>query len=230
MSRLPRLVAPGLPHHLIQRGNNRQAIFVDATDCGRFVGDLARLAGEHGLAIHAYVLMPNHVHLLATPASRESMSRVMQALGRCYVRWFNARHGRTGTLWEGRYRSTVVETDRYLLACMRYLDMNPVRSGLVDDPGAYRWSSHRHYLGLAVDALVTEHPAYWALGNTPFERQMAYRRMFDATPPAGEIDAIRAATQRGWALGEGDFLRDVESAGGRRARPLRSGRPRKTGA
>ena len=227
MARLPRLTAPGLPHHLIQRGNNRQSIFVDEVDCVRYLDDLAELAALHGLAIHGYVLMPNHVHLLATPAAGDTLALVMQSLGRRYVRWFNVRHGRTGTLWEGRYRSAVVETERYLLACMRYIEMNPVRAGLVDDPSAYRWSSHRHQLGQAVDPLITEHAVYWALGNTPFERQLAYRRLFEQGLPDGETEAIREATHRGWALGERDFLDEIAVKAGRRTKPLRPGRPRK---
>lgn len=230
MARLPRLTAPGLPHHLIQRGNNRQSIFIDEVDCTRFLDELAELAAPHGLAVHAYVLMPNHVHLLATPVAGDTLARLMQALGRRYVRWFNARHGRTGTLWEGRYRSTVVQTDRYLLACMRYIELNPVRAGLVDDPAAYRWSSHRHQLGLAVDPLVTEHAVYWALGNTPFERQLAYRRLFEQGPAEAEIAAIRNATHRGWVLGEGSFADEIAAKAGRRAEPIRPGRPRKQNA
>jgi putative transposase len=227
MARLPRLTAPGLPHHLIQRGNNRQPIFVDEVDCLRYLDDLGELAQAHALVIHAYVLMPNHVHLLATPSASDTLARVMQALGRRYVRWFNDRHGRTGTLWEGRYRSTVIDSDRYLLACMRYIELNPVRAGLVDDAGAYRWSSHRHQLGLRADPLVTEHAVYWALGNTPFERQAAYRRLFEQGVPADEVEAIRSATQRGWALGQADFVASIAAGAGRRASPIRPGRPRK---
>ena len=227
MARLRRLTAPGLPHHLIQRGNNRQSIFRDEVDCARYLDDLTELAAAHSLAIHAYVLMPNHVHLLATPFGRDTLPRLMQALGRRYVRRFNDRHRRTGTLWEGRYRSTVVETDRYLLACMRYIELNPVRAGLVDDPGAYRWSSHPHHLGLRVDPLITEHAVYWGLGNTPFERQLAYRRLFERGIAPEEIEMIRSATQRGWALGGPGFVREVAANTGRRASPIRAGRPRK---
>ena len=227
MARLPRLTAPGLPHHLIQRGNNRQAIFVDEVDCARYLDDLGELAAAHGLAVHAYVLMPNHVHLLATPADRDTLSRVMQALGRRYVRQFNDRHRRTGTLWEGRYRSTVVKTDRYLLACMRYIELNPVRAGLVDEPGDYRWSSHPHQLGLRMDPLITEHAVYWALGNTPFERQLAYRRLFEQNLQADDIEAIRSATHRGWVLGGRGFADEIAGQTGRRTRPVRRGRPRK---
>lgn len=227
MARLPRLTAPGLPHHLIQRGNNRQAIFVDEFDCLRYLDDLAELAKVHGLAIHAYVLMPNHVHLLATPARRETLPRLMQALGRRYVRSFNDRHRRTGTLWEGRYRSTVVETDRYLLACMRYVELNPMRAGLVDDPAAYRWSSYAHHVGLRVDPLLAEHAVYWGLGNTPFERQGAYRRLFADDLEPGEVEAIRYATHHGWALGARAFATRVAEGAGRRASPRPAGRPRK---
>lgn len=227
MARLPRLTAPGLPHHLIQRGNNRQAIFADDSDRALYLRELAELADAHRLAIHAYVLMPNHVHLLVTPAQRETLARVMQALGRRYVRHFNDRHRRTGTLWEGRYRSTVVETDRYLLACMRYIDMNPVRAGLVAEPALYRWSSHTHHVGLRADPIVTEQAAYWALGNTPFERQVAYQRLFEVEQEADEIRSIRYATHRGWALGRTSFADRIAEGAGRPAAPRRAGRPRK---
>jgi putative transposase len=227
MARLPRLTAPGLPHHLIHRGNNRQAIFADDSDRSLFIRDLAELSRTRGVAIHAYVLMPNHVHLLATPAERESLPRLMQALGRRYVRRFNDRHRRTGTLWEGRYRSTVIDTDRYLLACMRYIDMNPVRAGLIEGPELFGWSSHAHYIGLRSDLTVTEHATYWALGNTPFDRQIAYRRLFDVEQDLEEIAAIRYATHRGWALGRPSFTDEVAGDVNRPLRPRRAGRPRK---
>jgi putative transposase len=228
MARLPRLTAQGLPHHLIQRGNNRQSIFVDEIDCARYLADLAELSATHGAAIHAYVLMPNHVHLLATPAQADSLARLMQSLGRRYVRRFNWRHRRTGTLWEGRYRSTVVQTDRYLLACMRYIELNPVRAGLVREPSEYRWSSCAHYLGLHVDPLITEHSVYWALGNTPFERQLAYRRLFETDLPVEDLNAIRYSIHTGWALGQREFVDSLAAETGRRAAPGKRGRPRKT--
>lgn len=227
MARLPRLTAPGFPHHLIQRGNNRQAIFLDEADCAGYLRELGELASAHGLAIHAYVLMPNHVHLLATPAERETLGRLMQSLGRRYVRRFNDRHRRTGTLWEGRFRSTVVESDLYLLACMRYIELNPVRASLVGEPEEYRWSSYGHHGGLRVDSLITEHAVYWALGNTPFERQIAYRRLFEQNESKGEIEAIRYATHHGWALGGTGFVEAVAQRAGRRAARVRAGRPRK---
>ncbi len=228
MSRLPRLTVPGLPHHLIQRGNNRQSIFIDEIDCAQFLAELEDLAPRHGLAVHAYVLMPNHVHLLASPAERDTLGRLMQALGRRYVRRFNDRHRRTGTLWEGRYRSTVVETDRYLLACMRYIDLNPVRGGLVSDPAIFRWSSHAHHIGQRADPLITEHAGYWALGNTPFERQVAYRRLFEDDQDPEEVAAIRYATHHGWALGQDAFVKNMAANAGRRTLPAKAGRPRKS--
>ncbi|GAO26666.1 transposase IS200 family protein [Alicycliphilus sp. B1] len=149
MARLPRLTLAGYPHHVIQRGNNRQAIFADRQDFETMLALLAENAQKFRVAIHAYVLMDNHFHLLATPATAEALPRMMQAVGRSYVRYFNDRHGRSGTLWEGRYRSTLIETDRYLLACMAYIDLNPVRAGMVAQPLAWPWSSHAHYLGPA---------------------------------------------------------------------------------
>jgi len=227
MARLPRLAVSGLPHHVIQRGNNRQLIFRDAIDCERFLGLLVDGAVANAVAVHAYVLMPNHVHLLLTPREGPSISRLMQALGRQYVRWFNRRHGRTGTLWEGRFRASVIESDRYLLACSRYIEMNPVRAGLVGEPAQYRWSSYGHHVGLRPDPLIDEHPLIWSLGNTPFERQAAYRRLVDAPVLDDEVGEIRAAIQGGWAVGSPKFADLVEGRGGRRSKPKPPGRPHK---
>lgn len=227
MARLPRLSAPGHPHHVIQRGNNRQEVFRDAADCERFLGLLAKLAPAHNVAIHAYVLMPNHVHLLLTPVDATGMSRLMQALGRRYVHWFNKRHARTGTLWEGRFRASVVESERFLFACSRYIEMNPVRAGLVTDPADYRWSSFAHHVGLRPEPLIREHPLVWSLGNTPYERQAAYRRLFDQPFEASETENIRTAIHGGWAIGDRDFTAAIEGQAQRRAAPSRPGRPRK---
>ena len=180
MARLPRLTLPGYPHHIIQRGNNRQAIFADRQDYETMLALLADNARTYGVAIHAYVLMGNHFHLLATPASAEALPRMMQAVGRSYVRVFNQRYGRTGTLWEGRYRSTLIQSERYLLACMAYIDLNPVRAGVAAQPSDWPWSSHAHYLGLRNDCIVTPHTLYWALGNTPFAREAAYGELVQA--------------------------------------------------
>jgi putative transposase len=226
MARLPRLSVAGLPHHLIQRGNNRQEIFRSTEDYHRYLTYLGELAPLHGVAIHAYVLMSNHVHLLATPAEADGPSRMMQALGRSYVAWFNHRHGRTGTLWEGRFRSTVVEAESYFLACSRYIELNPVRAGLVIDPGAYLWSSFAHHAGMRVDPLITDHEAVWSLGNTPFERQRAYARLFEENLSEQQLSSIREATQRGWALGTPSFATQLSALTTRRAGPAKRGRPK----
>ncbi len=154
------------------------------------------------MPVHAYVLMPDHVHLLITPTEEGIAGGLMQRLGRRYVRYFNDRHARSGTLWEGRYRSTVIEPARYLLACYRYIERNPVRAGLVSEAAHYTWSSCRHHLGLASDPLLTDHACYWALGNTPFERQAAYGAMLEAGEPPAELAAIRYAAHTGWMLGQ----------------------------
>lgn len=227
MARLARLVVPGYPHHIVQRGNNRQPIFVDDADRERFLTLLVQYANRHALPIHAFVLMPNHVHLLATPAEAGTLAAVMQGVGRSYVRWFNARHQRSGTLFEGRFRSSVVDTDRYALACSRYIELNPVRAGLVTSPAEFRWSSHRHNVGVRPNALITEHAAMWALGNTPFERQSSYRKMFEKPLGSAELAAFRQSVQSGWAVGRDDFVADLSGSNPRRVQPRRPGRPRK---
>ena len=158
MARLPRLTLPGYPHHIIQRGNNRQPIFTSAADYQTLLDLLMENAKKFGVAIHAYVLMSNHFHLLVTPETAEALPSMMQALGRRYVRQFNALQSRSGTLWEGRYRSALIQSERYLLNCMVYIDLNPVRAGLVAQPQDYPWSSFGHYAGLRVDRLLSPHP------------------------------------------------------------------------
>ena len=209
MARLPRLTVPGYPHHVIQRGNNRQAIFASDHDYGALLELLAENAVRFEVAVHAYVLMSNHFHLLATPATVDGLPQMMQAVGRRYVRYFNDRQGRSGTLWEGRYRSTVIDTDRYLLACMVYLDLNPVRAGLVERPEQYPWSSHRHYLGLVQDKLVTPHSLLWALGNTPFAREERYAELVRTGLGAGQQQALTDSAHSGWVLGVADFVADL---------------------
>ena len=227
MARLARLTVPGYPHHLIQRGNNRQPIFV--TDADRRL--LLQLLEEHAkaleVAIHGYVLMDNHFHLLATPKDTTGIPKLMQAVGRRYVRAFNDRHGRTGTLWEGRYKSTLVQAERYLLACMVYIDLNPVRAGMVASPGDFPWSSHRFYVGQGTDRIVTPHPLFWALGNTPFAREQAYADLVAAGVPAPVRDLLTASTFKGWAVGDAAYLAQLQSDAPRRPSPVARGRPRK---
>jgi len=227
MARLARLALAGCVHHVLQRGIDRRAIFRDEADFRRMLADLGALLRPGGLALHAYVLMPDHFHLLLTPEDAAALSRTMQALGRRYVRWFNQRHGRTGTLWEGRFRSTVIEPERYLLDCMRYIELNPVRSALVADAATYPWSSLAHHLGQRVDPLVTDHPQFWTLGNTPFERQAAYGRACAASMDPGLLAQIRESTHRGWPLGTGEFLDTLARKTVRRLTRRPVGRPRR---
>ncbi len=229
MARQPRLSAPGYPHHVVQRGNNRQEVFRDAADCERYLTLLAELSVATSIAVHAYVLMPNHVHLLLTPAQPMALGRLMQALGRRYVMWFNRRHIRTGTLWEGRYRACVIESEHYLFACSRYIEMNPVRAGLVADPAEYRWSSYAHHIGLRPEPLISEHPLIWSLGNTPFERQGAYRRLFDSASADADTETFRASIQGGWVIGRPEFAQAVQAQSCRPVLPRRPGRPTKQG-
>ncbi len=226
MSRLPRFYVPGVPLHIIQRGNDRQAIFRDPDDLRFFLALLRRAAENHGVSIHAYVLMTNHVHLLLTPGDRDSASAMMQSIGRVYVQRFNTRHGRTGTLWEGRYKAAVVEDERYLITCMRYIELNPVRAGIVPAPGAYRWSSFRaNALGESSD-IVVPHDVFRALGDSPASRGAVYRELFGDTIPESDLHAIRDATQHTWAIGGESFRARIDAAG-RRAARLPMGRPRK---
>lgn len=226
MARLPRLTLPGYPHHVIQRGNNRQAIFASTADYETLLQMLDEHARKFQVAVHAYVLMSNHLHLLATPETADGIPQVMQALGRGYVRYFNQKQGRTGTLWEGRYKSTLIQAERYLLACMVYIDLNPVRAGLVSEPAEYAWSSHQHYLGRRTDKLITPHPLYWELGNTPFAREMAYADLVRAGIGTQQQAALTDATARGWALGDPDYVADLQRRTERRVSRGRAGRPK----
>ena len=227
MARLPRLTLPDHLHHIIQRGNNRESIFVDAADDELLLGLIDEHARKQRVAVHAYVLMDNHFHLLATPESDDGIPQMMQSVGRRYVRNYNLRHGRTGTLWEGRYRSTLIQPERYLLPCMVYMDLNPVRSGMVAEPGDYRWSSYAHYTGRHTDKLITPHPLYWGLGNTPFARDEAYAALVRAGVAEKEKQALTDSVLRGWALGDGDYVAELQRRTERRVARAKAGRPRK---
>ncbi len=210
---------------MIQRGNDRQPIVRDDEDRRHFLDLLGAAAREQRLAIHAYVLMDNHLHLLATPADAQALPTVMQSVGRRYVRHFNDKHRRTGALWEGRYRSTLVQTDRYLLACMAYIELNPVRAGMVATPADFAWSSHRANVGLGHGRLVTPHPLYWALGDTPFAREQAYAALVASGVSDSLRERLTASALKGWALGDESFVRGLEGQTARRAAPRAAGRP-----
>jgi putative transposase len=221
------LILPGQPQHVILRGNNRQAIFFSDHDREHMLATLAEVTSQSQVALHAYVLMDNHLHLLASPATAEGLSRMMQALGRRYVAWFNARHQRSGTLWEGRFRAGLVQGETYLLACMRYIELNPVRAGLCAQPEQWRWSSASHHLGLRRDPLVTEHELYWSLGNTPFEREHAYRDFMAQGVPLAERQRFTDAAMRGRPLAAPAFLKPLVEEHGTVAAQRPRGRPRK---
>ena len=183
--------------HVIQRGNNRQAIFFHDEDHALYRAWLAEAAADYGCAVHAYVLMTNHVHLLVTPRTAASVPRTMQSLGRRYVRHINMTYQRTGTLWEGRYRAAPIDSEAWLLACSRYIELNPVRARMVRHPRDYRWSSYRALAAGAADPVLTLHDLYQGLGRTPADRQSAYRALFRTVLDTGLVDELRAATNGG---------------------------------
>jgi putative transposase len=225
MARLPRLTVTGYPQHVILRGNNRQDIFRNTADYQRMLDLMEQHSREQVVEIHAYVLMTNHLHLLLTPQKDQALPKMMQAVGRSYVQTFNKVHGRTGTLWEGRYRSTLIQTERYLLACMAYIDLNPVRAQMVAQPDDYIWSSYSHYVGRRNDRLITPHALYWGLGNTPFAREAAYAEMVHAGIQADQQRALTDATLSGWALGDAQFIAGLKLQTPRRLSKDKAGRP-----
>ena len=231
MARLPRFVIPGQPQHVIQRGNNRQAIFCTESDYHFYLEKLYEAAQKHRCDIHAYVLMTNHVHLLVTPQSEEGIGKMMQMLGRYYVQYFNYSYKRTGTLWEGRYKATVIDTEQYLLTCMRYIELNPVRAqGMVDHPSEYPWSSYRcNALGEAV-RLVMAHQEYKHLGTTSEQRESAYRQLFHSHISDMTLEAIREATNKAWVLGSESFKHRMEKELNRPAVSCGQGGDRKSKA
>ncbi len=227
MARLPRVVVPNHLHHIIARGNNDQHIALDDADCQQFLSLLRESARVASVAVHAYVLMPSRVQLMATPADALGLGRLMQTIGRHYVPYFNARHRRSGNLWEGRFRATVIDADTYFLACAHLIEQQPVAAGIVSDPSMYRWSSYAHHSGVHREAWLADHPAYWALGNTPFEREAAYHQLAQTALSADRITEIESATRKAWPLGSEEFLRRLAKLTSRRLEPQRRGRPRK---
>ncbi|WP_337243711.1 transposase [Luteimonas sp. gir] len=225
MPRRPRIDLPDVAQHIVQRGNDRQPCFFDDTDRLGYLQDLREIARQHGCAIHAYVLMTNHVHLLATPTAAGQIARMMQSLGRRYVRWINARHGRTGTLWEGRYKACPVIGEAYLLRCLRYIERNPLRACMVDDPADHPWSSHRGNIGAVDDPLLSPHPAWQGLGATDAQRHQNWRVFVTDAVDANETETVRAHLQRQRLYGPEHARQAVEARLGRPAGPGRRGRP-----
>ncbi|MFZ4536714.1 transposase [Propionivibrio sp.] len=227
MPRRARLTLPNVPMHIIQRGNNRQACFFADEDFLFYLDWLKDYAGKTGCRIHAYVLMTNHVHLLVSSRSTDGAGALMKALGQRYVQYANRTYRRTGSLWEGRFRSCLTQDEHYLLACQRYIELNPVRAGMVGHPAEYRWSSYRANAQGEADSLVVPHALYQALGPDPSSRLAAYRELFRYELEPGLVDAIRQATNGNFALGDARFGEQIALALGKRALPGKSGRPRK---
>lgn len=228
MARLARFFIKGQPQHIIQRGNNREAIFADQADYAFYLECLQEAAENHALHIHAYVLMTNHVHLLASPTEETSLPKTLQSVGRRYVQYFNYTYDRTGTLWEGRYKATLIDSDHYLLTCMRYIELNPVRANnMVQHPKDYPWSSYTYNALGKGDDLITPHYLYRKLGRNDPNRQSAYRQLFKAHIPHAELKNIRDCTNKAWVLGSERFKNRVEKQSERRIKPKPRGRPRK---
>lgn len=228
MPRRPRIILPGTPLHIIQRGNNRQACFFAEEDYEVYLDWLLEYSRKSGCAIHAYVLMTNHVHLLLTPKRKESAGNLMKLLGQRYVQHINRTYTRSGTLWEGRFRSSVIQQNGHFLVCQRYIEMNPVRAGILKNPSKYRWSSYGVNGQGDSSKLITQHLTYKEMGRDDQERQSVYRELFRHELDPGEIDRIRKATNGNFVLGSSHFQEEVETMLGRRVAPGRPGRPKKT--
>ena len=227
MPRKPRFVVPGLPVHIVQRGNNRQVIFFEEYDYRVYLSLLDEAASRYDCQIHAYVLMTNHTHILATPGETMSVSRVMQYVGRHYVPYVNEKYQRSGTLWEGRYKATIVETSACLMACHRYIELNPVRAGMVQLPEEYPWSSyHRNGLRQS-DALITPYPDYRNLGVNDVARARSYRLLFEQGLSDENLSSIRDYTQSGTPLGSAKFKDQIEATLAMKTGQPRQGRPKK---
>jgi putative transposase len=217
---------PGLPYHLVQRGNNRSRCFAEAEDHQYYLYLLAREVQLYGVQLHAYVLMSNHVHLLMTPEETDSISSLTRVLGSRFATYMNKKYQRTGTLWEGRHKSSPVDSERYLLTCYRYIELNPVRAGMCKRPEDYPWSSYRMNALLADSDIVEPHEAYLALGKSPGERANYYRQLFQQHIQPEELDQIRGSLHFCQPLGDGEFRNRIETTLGRPIGHMRTGRPR----
>jgi putative transposase len=228
MARLPRLNLPNIPQHVIQRGNNRHICFFTKQDYAVYLDKLRLYADKFQVSVHAFTLMTNHVHLLMTPSTEKGVSQLMQSLGRCYVMYINKIHKRSGTLWEGRYKSTLVDSEHYFLTVSRYIELNPVRANMVQHPADYPWTSYHHNALDKHIQLITPHSCYEALGKGPEERKRAYKDLFAQQIPELSLEEIRTSTNKAWVLGEDRFKQQIETATGRRVNPLPQGGDRKS--
>ena len=212
MARMPRMFVSGCAQHIIQRGNNRSVCFYNDADYAFYLQQLKETSSINEVKIHAYVLMTNHVHLLVTGENDKSIPKMMQSLGRNFVRYINLMYQRTGTLWEGRYKSSLVATSQYFLTVSRYIELNPVRANMVHLPGEYPWSSYRHNaMGINI-SLITEHEEYQHLASTKGSRLLAYRALFGKEIPSQLLDEIRFSTNKNWIIGNDKFKQEIEAA------------------
>ncbi|MEN3156863.1 transposase [Alkalimonas sp. NCh-2] len=226
MARLPRVHLAGVPEHIIQRGNNRQVCFASDEDFAAYAHWLKEYTAEFGVHMHAWVFMTNHVHLLCTASDNSGISLMMQSLGRQYVRYFNQRYRRSGTLWEGRFKSCLVQEAHYIMAVYRYIEMNPVRAGMVASPAEYQWSSYAINAMGKQSALCQPHASYLALADTECERQQSYRDLFRHEENEAMLADIRSTIKSGMALGNERFKQEVEALTGRRQHMGQRGRPK----
>ncbi|HEY0588996.1 MAG TPA: transposase [Pseudoduganella sp.] len=229
MARLPRLVVPNQPHYIIQRGLNGQQVFQDDEDFSSFIAWMRAAARQYKVAVHAYTLLPGELHLLASPSDEEGLGGMMQWIGRHYVPYFNQKYSRAGTLWQGRYKTSVIEAERYFVSCSKYIEFAAVRARLAEGPEHYQWSSYPHHAGIRQDGAVNDHPIYWALGNTPFQREAAYIELAAQGLAGAETRAIEAAALKGWPLGSDKWKAELERRMKRQVLPAKRGRPAKTG-
>lgn len=227
MARLSRVIVPGCPLHIMVKGHNSQTIFSSDEDKRSYLEWLRDAAREYELAIHAYVLMPNHVHILATPKNNESASRVMQSIGRRYAQLYNQTHGKTGTVWEGRYKSCLLEPESYFLLCQKFIEQNPSRLGLVHRSEDWVWSSYRHHIGEEIIPWISDHPLYWALGNTPFERQLSWKKVVSDSLGSIEAKKVSDHLNYGWPMASEGFLTQLATKVSRHLVPKKAGRPKR---
>lgn len=223
MARLKRFCPIGIPAHVIQRGNNRGLCFLSDMDKATYIGYLQEASNKYDLDVHAWVLMSNHVHLLLTPNRPDGVSKLMQHIGRHYVRYFNRKYSRTGTLWEGRFRSSLVQIEYYFLVCQRYIELNPVRAGLVRYPGDFHWSSFKSNAIGIESSFLKPHQIYMALGHTKEIRLTAYKNLFSEVISDHQLEIIRFSANKGLVLGSKSFIEMIEVYSGQRARLLKPG-------
>ena len=227
MPRKPRMYLPGIPSHVVQRGNDRKACFFKEENYLFYLNCLEDACRRYDVAVHAYVLMANHAHLLMTPGTESGISRVMQLVGNRYVQYFNKSYRRTGTLWEGRHKASLIDAEQYLIACYRYIELNPVRAGMVEHPGDYCWSSYRHHAITNSSLLIKDHEVFLRTGSTPEQRMHCYRELFCIGLDERDVHGIRQAAMFSMPLGNNRFKEQIESTLGQSIGYDKRGRPKK---